>query len=94
MQIIPDDGVPSAKVRGRGRPVDAELKASVDQFLAMKPGQSFFAEGAKSRDLERMRRPVKQAGAGIRIVETPHDEIYGKAGVRCWRIAGPYDEEL
>jgi hypothetical protein len=92
IQIIPDDDVPSPKARGRGRPVDVHTQVQVNQFLAMKIGQSFFVQDAKSRDLEYLRRPIKKAGAGIRIIEVKQDEIYGTAGVRCWREAGEYDE--
>ena len=100
IQIIPEEGVPSSKVRGRGRPGDPVLKAQVDKFLRMKPrsstyvGDSFFVEGAKSRDLEYLRRPIKKAGANIEIVNISRDQIYGTAGVRAWRLAGPYDDEL
>lgn len=92
LQIIPDDDVPSPKARGRGRPVDARTKQYVDKFLTLKPGQSFFVQDAKSSDLEFLRRPVRKAGVGIRIVEITRDEIYGTRGVRCWREAGEYDE--
>jgi hypothetical protein len=96
IQITPDSGLPVSKARGRGRPASAAMQRYLKQFLALKPElhQSFFVEGAKRIDLEFLRRPVKKAGAGIRIVEVQEDEIYGVAGVRCWRLSGPYDEEL
>ena len=75
----------------RGRP--SKAVKYLDKFLALKPGQSFFVEGAKRRDIEFLRKPVKAAGAGIRIVEVEQDEIYGTAGARCWRVAGTYDED-
>lgn len=91
--IAPDDGVPMPK-SNRGRRPNETYKHLVDKFLAMKPGQSFFVEGANRRDVEFLRRLVVKAGAGIESIETKSDEIFGTAGVRTWRRAGPYDDEL
>lgn len=89
--IKPDSGV--SKPRSAGRPKDERLQTLVNKFLALKPGkESFFVEGAKRLDLEFLRKPVTEAGAGITIMETTNDEIYGVAGTRVWREAGEYDE--
>lgn len=78
----------------RGRPLNAAHQEALNKFLAMKPGQSFFVEGANSRDLEFLRRMANAKGAGMKRIEVQQDEIYGIAGVRCWRLSGPYDNEL
>lgn len=90
-KLTPDAGVSVPKVRGRGRPVDPDLQAEVNKILNMKIGASFFVQGARSSDLEYLRRPVKRAGGGIMIREVEDDEIYHKPGVRCWRVAGTND---
>ena len=90
--IVPDEGVqaPTAK---RGRQTDPAVEAVVEKFLSLKPGrQSFFVEGAKRADLEFLRKRAVAVGAGIKIIETKQDEIFGVAGTRVWREAGEYDE--
>ena len=93
-----DSTVPLPPARSPGRPKDAALQAHVNKFLkykpatATKPGQSFFLEGAKSRDVVSFRRAVLKAGAGMLVVEVERDEIFQVPGVRCWRQAGEYDE--
>lgn len=90
----PDDGVklPEPSRRARGRPKDLVLQEQVNKFLAMKPGQSFFLEGAKRDDLRGLRKKILEAGARIMSVEVSCDEIFEVAGVRSWRLEGKYDE--
>lgn len=96
--IIPDEGVAPPPTRPVGRPKDESLQALVTQFLRLKPAtatrlaDSFFVPDAKRSDIEFLRKPVLKAGAGMQVVEVTKDEIYGVAGIRCWRIAGEYDE--
>lgn len=93
-----DSTVAPPSARPVGRPKDAGLQTLVNKFLkykpatATKPGQSFFLEGAKSRDVVSFRRAVLKAGAGMLVVEVERDEIFQVPGVRCWRQAGEYDE--
>lgn len=90
--MTPDSGVPLPPGTP-GRPKDEVLQGYVRKFLAYRPGvDSFFVEGAKRRDLEFLRKPFSDAGAGVRIAEVAEDEIYGVAGTRVWREAGEYDE--
>lgn len=77
-----------------GRPKDPALAAMVNKFLKAAPGNSFFLQGSNRRDLEFFRRAVKRSGVGITIVEVHKDLIHGKPGVRFWREAGPYDDEI
>ena len=93
-----DSNVAPPPTRPVGRPKDEVLQTLVNKFLkykpatATKPGESFFIEGAKSRDVVSFRRAVLKAGAGMLVVEVERDEIYQLPGVRCWRQAGEYDE--
>ena len=94
-QIKPESGVSverSSPVKGRGRPMNPATKAHVERFAAMKPGSSFFVEGARSEDLEFLRKPFTRAGLGVLIRRVECDDVHKKAGVRVWRLAGEYDE--
>lgn len=87
--IAPDKGMPSS---GRGRPMSPVIRGHVERFAAMKPGESFFVEGAESKDLEFLRKPFLRAGLGMLLRHVQKDEIYKTNGVRIWRLAGEYDE--
>lgn len=94
-QIQPDKGVHVDRippVRGRGRPMSPAIRAHVERFAAMRPGESFFVAGVQSADLEFLRKPFTKAGLGMLIRQVDRDEIYQTAGVRVWRMAGEYDE--
>ncbi len=58
----------------------------------MKIGSSFFVADATPPDLAFLRRPLKVAGVGVRILEVEVDEIYQCHGVRVWREEGQYDQ--
>jgi len=73
-------------------PADFSRKEVVNAIVKMKPGDSFFVEGASRRDLETYRKPVMALGANIEIMDVLSDEIYQLPGVRCWRRAGIIDE--
>jgi hypothetical protein len=75
-----------------GRPRDEQIQAHVEAILAMKIGSSAFVPDATSDQLEFLRKPVKEAGAVIEIIQVTQDEIYGTPGVRLFRRAGEYDE--
>lgn len=91
--IVAEKGVevPTA-TRPPGRPMDDSRKQIIQQFLRLEPGDSFFVQDAKRRDLEFLRKPVMALGANIEIVEVLTDEIYQLPGVRTWRRTGLIDE--
>lgn len=77
----------------RGRPPKPDIVASVNKFLAMKHNDSFFVEGATTKDFVYLRRLVQARGVGISIVRTEHDPVFLRPGVRVWRKEGSYDYE-
>lgn len=94
-KIRPEKDVPVEKgmpSRGRGRPMNPVVKRQVEQFAAMRIGESFFVEGLHAADVEYLRKPFIRAGLGMLVRRVERDEIYKKAGVRVWRLAGEYDE--
>jgi hypothetical protein len=76
----------------RGRPKDPQVAWYVEQILTMRPDTSVFVPDATSDQLEFLRKPVREAGAGIEIVRVENDEIYCKPGVRLFRREGEYDQ--
>lgn len=66
----------------------------VNEFLKWQVGDSLFIQDAKRSDLQSFRTAAIKAGANMLIVETKNDSIHRKPGVRFWRQAGPYDDEL
>lgn len=68
------------------------MRAHIERFAAMTPGESFFVKGARSEELEFLRKPFTRAGLGVLIRQVERDDIYKTAGVRVWRMAGEYDE--
>lgn len=74
-----------------GPKVDPKLRAQVEAFLKLQPGESFFVVGKKASDLEYLRRPVRVAGAGIQIVAVTADTVHEVSGVRVWRREGVID---
>lgn len=92
LTLKPDSTAAVAQA-SRGRPVSPEVREYVERFKHFRAGRdSFFVEGAQSKDLEFLRKPMTRAGMGILIRRVECDEIYGVAGVRVWRLAGSYDE--
>jgi hypothetical protein len=76
----------------RDKTTDPQIKALVDRFVRMRPGQSFFIPEVTRRDVEFLRRPVVRIGCGIKIIQVEQDDIYLQPGVRVWREEGEYDE--
>jgi hypothetical protein len=79
-------------IRPRGRPADAALAGYVREILALPEDSSIFIADATRVELEFLRKPVREAGAGIEIVSVELDEIYQVPGVRVFRRTGEYDQ--